>query len=236
MSTSDANEHKPRLLDLFCCEGGAGVGYHRAGFDVVGVDIEPQPRYPFEFHQADALAVLRGEILDLSTFDAIHASPVCHDWSPLASVTGRDGSGDLLLATLDLLPAIGVPWIVENVSGAPLPMQSDLFGRHGVMLCGTMFELRVLRHRLFEASFPLAAPTHGSHVGEFYAPAGHGDPNWKRRDANPHLSGPGYADRCRAAMDTPWMTRDGVSQAIPPAYTEWLGRQLLDHMEETCAA
>lgn len=218
---------KARLLDLFSCAGGAGMGYHRAGFDVVGVDIDPQPNYPFEFHQADAIAVLRGEVLDLSEFDAIHASPVCHDWSPLASVTGTDGSGELLLQTLDLLPSTGLPWIVENVTGAPLPHQSDLFGRHGIVLCGTMFGLQVIRHRLFEASFPLSAPPHGSHVGEFYAPAGHGDPNWKRRDANPHLSGPGYADRCRKAMGMDWVNRDELAQAIPPAYTEHLGLLLM---------
>lgn len=233
---------KPRLLDLFCGAGGAAMGYHRAGFEVVGVDHEPQPNYPFEFHQADALDVLaalehepNGDIADgwlhRQRFDAIHASPVCHDWSPLASVTGTNGTGELLLATLAKLRRIGIPWVVENTTGAPLPFQSDLFGRHGVELCGTMFGLKVIRHRLFEASFALVAPPHGSHVGEFYAPAGHGDPNWKRRDANPHLHGKGYADRCRDAMGIKWMNRDELAQAIPPAYTEWIGRQLLDVLE-----
>ena len=222
-----------RLLDLFCCAGGAGMGYHRAGFEVVGVDIDPQPNYPFEFHQADAIEVL--ESWDLFGFDAIHASPVCHDWSPLASVTGTNGTGALLLQTLDLLPSTGLPWIVENVTGAPLPTQSDLFGRHGAVLCGTMFGLKVIRHRLFEASFPLSTPTHGSHEGEFYAPAGHGDPNWKRRDANPHLSGPGYADRCRDAMGMDWVNRDELAQAIPPAYTEWLGGLLMEHIQAVAA-
>ena len=224
---------KPRLLDLFCGAGGATRGYQQAGFYVVGVDIEPQPNYcGDEFVQMDALVALVGIDGFDEAFDAIHASPVCHDWSPLASVTGTNGTGKLLLNTLDALRHQALPWIVENVSGAPLPNQSDLFGRHGVELCGTMFGLKVIRHRLFEASFPLSAPQHGSHVGEFYAPAGHGDPNWKRRDANPHLSGKGYADRCRAAMGIGWMNRDELAQAIPPAYTEWLGRQLLAVVSE----
>jgi DNA (cytosine-5)-methyltransferase 1 len=215
-----------RLLDLFSGAGGCSVGYARAGFEVVGVDIEPHPDYPFEFHQGDAiewLEMLYDDPSFIAPFDAIHASPVCHDWSPLASVTGRDGSGDLLLQTLAKLPRLGMPWVVENVVGAPLPHQDDLFGRYGVELCGSMFGLKVLRHRLFEASFPITAPPHGSHVGEFYAPAGHGDPNWKRREANPHLSGKGYADRCREAMGIDWMNRDELAQAIPPAYTEHIG-------------
>lgn len=218
---------RPRLLDLFCGAGGCTKGYQRAGFYVVGVDIEPQPNYCGDhFVQADALEYLTRP--EASIFDAIHASPPCHDWSPLASVTGIDGTGALLVQTLELLPQTGRPWVVENVSNAPLPKQSDLFGRHGVVLCGTMFGLKVLRHRLFEASFPVTVPVHGSHTGEFYAPAGHGDPNSRRREANPHLRGKGYADRCREAMGVDWMSRDELAQAIPPAYTEWLGRQLLD--------
>jgi len=217
---------RPRILDLFCGAGGAAMGYYRAGFDVVGVDIKPQPRYPFEFVQADALDVLHEVVLWPGPgFDyaAIHASPPCHDWSPLASVTGSDGTGELLGRTLDHLSHLALPWVVENTSRAPLTPTSDLFGRHGTMLCGTMFGLKVIRHRLFETSFPVPSMTCGSHVGEFYAPAGHGDPNWKRREANPHLSGPGYADRCREAMGIEWMNRDELAQAIPPAYTEWLG-------------
>lgn len=233
----------PRLLDLFCGAGGLAVGYHRAGFEVVGVDLHPQPRFPFEFHQADAIMTLRDLIegrrlgsYSLGDFHAVHASPVCHDWSALASVSGTDGTAELLHLTLDLLPRTGVPWVVENVMGAPLAHQSDLFGRHGVMLCGTMFGLQVLRHRLFEASFSLPAPpSHGSHVGEFYSPAGHGDPNWKRRDANPHLSGVGYADRCRAAMGIDWMNRDELAQAVPPTYSEWVGCHLLAQVSEAAA-
>jgi DNA (cytosine-5)-methyltransferase 1 len=226
---------RPRLLDLFCGAGGSAMGYHRAGFEVVGVDIAPQPRYPFEFHQADALEILADlEILAvvgwLAGFDAIHASPVCHDFSALVNVTGSNGTAELLTRTLQLLPATGLPWVVENVIGAPLPTQSDLFGRHGTVLCGTMFDLKVLRHRLFEASFPLVAPDHGSHDGEFYTPAGHGDPNWRHREAHPNLRGAGYHRRCSEAMGIDWMNRNELSQAIPPAYTEYISAQLMSYL------
>lgn len=224
------------MLDLFCGAGGAAMGYYRAGFDVVGVDINPQPHYPFEFHQGDAIEYLEAHAnIAMShggpTVDAIHASPVCHDWTSLASVSGKNGTAALLTDTLELIQYTGVPWVVENVVGAPLPHQSDLFGRHGVILCGTMFGLKVQRHRLFESSFPIPTPDHGSHEGEFYSVAGHGDPNWKRRDELPHTSGPGYADRCRDAMGIDWMTRDELSQAIPPAYTQFIGEQLIQYVE-----
>lgn len=221
----------PKILDLFCGAGGAGVGYRRAGFDVVGVDIEHQSNYPYHFHKADAIAVLRGEILDLSQFDAIHASPVCHDWSKLSSISGKDGTAILLEQTLDLLRNMSVPWIVENVTGAPLPVQSNLFGQHGVELCGTMFGLKVIRHRLFETSFPVHAPKHGSHEGEFYNPAGHGDPDWRNREKHPHTFGKGYTQRCRDAMGIDWpINRNELAQAIPPAYTEWLGTLMKDEL------
>ena len=224
---------KPRLLDLFCGAGGAAMGYSRAGFEVVGVDIKPQPHYPFEFYQVDALDVLRcwnrtryTALMD-EGFAAIHASPPCQDHSSLASITGGNGTGWLLDATLKLLQDTGLSWVVENVVGAPLPNGSTLFGQHGVELCGTMFGLGVLRHRLFEASFSVAAPLHRPHVGTFYSPAGHGDPNWRHREEHPEMHGLGYADRCREAMGIDWMNRDELSQAIPPAYTEFIGSQLL---------
>lgn len=230
-----------KLLDLFCGAGGSAVGYHRAGFDeIVGVDIEPQPNYPFEFHQADVTQLMFTDkgppvdhfwsMINVSRFDLIHASPPCHDWSPLVSVTGVDGSRDLLVKTLDRLRAQLTPWVVENTMRAPLPNQATLDGRHGVVLCGTMFGLKVIRHRLFETSMPVSAPQHGSHAGEFYTPAGHGDPNWRQRDAQPHRAGAGYANRCRQAMGIDWMNRDELSQAIPPAYTEWIGSRFLEQV------
>lgn len=225
---------KPRLLDLFCGAGGASVGYERAGFTVVGIDIEPQPHYPFSFVQADAmevLATLAGSDASYRAhgpFDVVHASPPCQDHSSLSAVTGKDhGTGWMLEATVERLKEWGGVWVVENVVGAPLSKQPDIFGTFGVELCGTMFGLKVLRHRLFQSSVPLVAPPHGSHIGEFYSPAGHGDPNWSNRENKPHLTGPGYADRCREAMGVDWMNRDELAQAIPPAYTDWIGRQLM---------
>ncbi|WP_216916371.1 hypothetical protein [Nocardia noduli] len=129
---------RPRLLDLYCCAGGASMGYHLAGFEVVGVDIDPQPRYPFEFHRADALEFLAEHGHE---YDAITASPPCHDHTPLKSRAGENGTGWLLHATLAALAAQRAPWIVENVMGADM--------RADIVLCGTMFGLRVYRHRKF---------------------------------------------------------------------------------------
>ncbi|HXC42398.1 MAG TPA: DNA cytosine methyltransferase [Candidatus Dormibacteraeota bacterium] len=145
---------KPRLLDLFCCAGGASVGYDRAGFKVVGVDIAPQPNYPFEFIQADAMSL---DSKFLASFDAIHASPPCQSYSDLAK---RNGNGHkwprLIEPVRRILIRSGLPYVIENVDGSPL--------LHPVVLCGTMFpKLRVLRHRLFEANFVMLAPPHHRH-------------------------------------------------------------------------
>jgi hypothetical protein len=139
-------EARVRLLDLFSGAGGAAVGYARAGFEVVGVDIEPQPNYPFEFHQADALEFCREHGHE---FDAIHASPPCQAYTPLRAVHGKDYP-DMLAATREALEATGLPWVIENVPGAPI--------NSGIFLCGTMFDLRVYRHRWFETPF-----MHGIH-------------------------------------------------------------------------
>ncbi|MGY1869832.1 DNA methylase [Nocardia gipuzkoensis] len=207
----------PRLLDLYCCAGGASMGYHRAGFEVVGVDIRPQPRYPFEFYQGDAL-----EFLDAHghEFDVVAASPPCHDHTPLASRAGVDGSGWLLEATLDRLAAGPAPWVVENVMGASM--------RADVVLCGTMFGLRTYRHRKFaiDPRVPLLPPVpwHPAHTTRTSTK--------KRRrdfDAGMHISITGDVGSWLgpACMGIDWMTGPELSQAIPPAYTEHLGRHLL---------
>ena len=134
---------KPRILDLFCGAGGCSVGYERAGFDVVGVDIAPQPNYPFGFVQADALAAL--EVVPLTTVDAIHASPPCQAFSLATLYHGRENAEkypDLIEPVRKLLLDTGLPFVIENVPGAPI--------RHDVLLCGEMFGLRVHRHRYFE--------------------------------------------------------------------------------------
>ncbi len=128
-----------KLLDLFSGAGGAAMGYHRAGFDVVGVDIKPQPRYPFEFHQADALEYVAAHGHE---FDVIHASPPCQRYSRATRMSGtEENHPDLLQPSIDALEKTGKPYVVENVPGAPM--------KNYLMLCGTMFGLRVFRHRLF---------------------------------------------------------------------------------------
>jgi hypothetical protein len=131
---------RPRLLDLFCGAGGAGMGYHRAGFTVVGVDIQPQPNYPFEFHQADALDC------PLDGYDAIHASPPCQAYAPVTGWRGRhDTHPDLIVPVRARLDDAGVPWVIENVPEAPV--------RPDFLLCGSQFGLRVRRHRAFATSW-----------------------------------------------------------------------------------
>jgi DNA (cytosine-5)-methyltransferase 1 len=175
------------------------------------VDIAPQPRYPFEFHQADALT------FPLDGFDAIHASPPCHDHTPLSSLVGKDGTGWLLAATRKRLLASGVPWVIENVPHAPL--------RPDLVLCGEMFGLRTIRHRWFElwSGFVLQ-PGHPPHTAK--------TSTRKRRscwDAGMHISVTGdvgvYVGLLAMGID--WMTGDELSQAIPPAYTEFIGGLLL---------
>jgi DNA (cytosine-5)-methyltransferase 1 len=201
------------------------MGYHRAGFDVVGVDINPQPRYPFEFHQADAMT------WPLDGYDAIHASPPCQDWSTTSGLNGpRHGTGWMLHATVDRLAQISLPWVVENVKTAPLARQTDLFGAYGVELCGCMFpELRGLLYeaRVFQTSHPFPQPPHRFHqwpqtkmgrpptAGECMQITGHFSdvPEGQRR------------------MGLPGLTQNELAQAIPPAYTEYIGDLLLAVLE-----
>lgn len=202
-----------KALDLFCGAGGASMGLHQAGFEVTGVDINPQPKYPFKFIQADALT------FDLSGFDFIWASPPCQAFTRAQRLQGKEHP--------DLIPYIRfnlafnwirnkVPYVIENVPGAPLINPQ--------MLCGAMFEgLRVYRHRLFEASFDWTPPTHPTHThplqkmgraprdGDFIHVVG-------------NFSG---AQAGRDAMGIQWMTRDGLREAIPPAYSKYIAEQWL---------
>lgn len=213
------------VLDLFCGAGGAAMGYHRAGFDVVGVDIKPQPRYPFPFVQGDALK----PPVRLEAFDAIHASPPCQDYSLNLRGLVRVGVYPRLIDPIrDLARHSGLPWIIENVIGAPLPHQSTLDGAHGLMLCGSMFDLRVLRHRLFEASFSLHPPRGCRHSGSVLNPY---DSESRERFYAAKGSRGGISEAFRSAIDVPWMSASGATEAIPPAYTEYIGHQLLESLE-----
>ena len=216
---------RPVLLDLFCGAGGAAMGYHRAGFDVLGIDIKPQPRYPFTFIQADALT------FPLGGFDAIHASPPCQDYSRSLRHLA-DGYPRLIDPVRNRLQAAGVLWVIENVAGAPLPMQADLFGAYGMELCGTMFRLRVQRHRLFETSFPVAAPRGCDHSAEIINPYNN---EARRRFRAVHGVDP-RRGAWQAAMDVPWMSEAEATETIPPAYTEYIGDQLLGHLTARAAS
>jgi len=215
---------KPRLLDLFCCAGGGGYGYAKAGFEVVGVDISPQPNYPFEFIQDDALKLNPKFI---ASFDAIHASPPCQSYSDLAK---RNGNGHMWPRLIDpvreMLIRSGKPWVIENVEGAPMI--------NPVVLCGTMFKgLRVLRHRLFESNFLIHVPPHGRH------PICHTmdkrKSHYGKTDEMVDFVSVNGGGNCsvaaaRDAMGIDWMNKAELNESIPPAYTEYVGKQMLRHM------
>jgi DNA (cytosine-5)-methyltransferase 1 len=215
---------KLRLLDLFCCAGGAGMGYSMAGFEVVGVDIDPQPRNPLPFIQAD---IFKLDPKFIALFDVIHASPPCQSYSDLAK---RNRNADewprLIEPVRRLLKKTGKPYIIENVDGAPL--------LNPTVLCGTMFPgLRVLRHRLFETNFPLVAPPHGKHpkVHTFDKRKSH---YGKTNDMTDFVQVTGGGNcriaAARDAMGIPWMSKGELNEAIPPAYTHYIGKKLLSHL------
>jgi DNA (cytosine-5)-methyltransferase 1 len=209
------------------------MGYHRAGFEVVGVDVAPQPRYPFEFVQADALGYLASRTwLELQQYDALHASPPCQAFSVGGNMwAGRlapqkERHPDYLAATRDALEATGLPWVIENVPGAPL--------RNAVTVCGYALGLGVKRHRLFESNrMLLVPPCHSSHRGEWVSVFG-GGALTRGKVVAKSKGGANVTDRSHVrhaaasvAMGIGWMTRDELSQAIPPAYTELVGSQML---------
>ena len=223
------------MLDLFCKAGGASVGYARAGFEIVGVDIEKQKRYPFEFIRADALDIM-ADVKFLRSFDVITASPPCQTHSRTKHL--RDAQGktttkvDLIPQTRDALRLSGCPFVIENVPGAPLI--------EPVTLCGSMFGLGVRRHRLFEVDIPRPswAPTQ-THVDDLVTPPRCNHINQGRpigvygsmRDNIP--SGGKTAEtieQAREAMGIDWMIWSELVEAIPPAYTEFIGTYLLNRL------
>ena len=195
------------------------MGYSRAGFEVVGVDIKSQPRYPFECYRGDALSIFDWlpKFRWLNEFDAIHASPPCQAFTEAQRIRGR-AHLDLLTPTRLMLKASGAPWVIENVPGAPM--------RADALLCGAMFDLGVYRHRLFETNFRLPFLLHNH--GKKQAKMGRTPAAGEVMQVVGHFSGVAAA---REAMGINWMTREELSQAIPPAYTEWIGAQLMAHLE-----
>jgi DNA (cytosine-5)-methyltransferase 1 len=218
-----------KILDLFCGGGGAGYGYHLAGFEVVGVDLEPMPKYPFEFVQDNALHFL--DTADLSSFDVIHASPVCKAYTN-CNLSPKHKHLKLINDVRERLEASGKPFIIENVMGAKKDLRASL------MLCGSMFGLPTQRHRLFEignTDLFIVPPGPCRHANATISVVGHsvwdsskvGTPRKdgkKRPDSVPLAIG-------RAAMGISWMGIEELAQAIPPAYTKYIGEQLMSYVE-----
>lgn len=208
---------KPKLLDLFCGAGGASMGYYRAGFEVEGVDINPQPHYPFKFYLADALE------FPLEGYDAYHASPPCQGYSRAGVCIyycDKEKYPKLIEDVKSLFK--DKLWIIENVPGAPIPVSPTLEGDYGLMLCGTMFGLRkVRRHRLFLSSIPIPRPikdcSHREYAMNPY------DKEARERDNIKSHAFKHYG----IAMGIDWMDEDSIGEAIPPAYTEYIGKYLL---------
>lgn len=234
---------RPVLLDLFCGAGGAAMGYHRAGFDVIGVDVEPHPKYPFQLIVGDALDVLdrmvaggTREWIGRGVIAAIHASPPCQAKTTMSNRhRGKGGRAD---SHLDYIAAVrwklahlGKPYVIENVPGA----RRDLY--NPITLSGGMFGLGVERPRLFESNVPLTAPRYVKVVDPIgvYGKAPDGRRLFTRKDGTIQRAARSLEEG-REAMGVGWMTRwEDVTEAIPPAYTEHIGRQLLAHIGQEAA-
>lgn len=229
---------RPKLLDLFCCAGGAARGYQRAGFLVVGVDNRPQPRYAGDaFYQADALDFLREHG---RRFHAIHASPPCQLHTEMMEIRTQDVEEmrgrreDHITSLRPILQEIGVPFVIENVKGAVGLM------RNATMLCGTMFGLRVLRHRYFETNFHLPQPAHPKHAGtvaagQYLGVYGTGGAMWADKAKTRRRSASRAVADWREAMQMPWAAKHELTEAIPPAYTEYVGRFLMEALRSPSA-
>lgn len=228
---------KPLLLDLFCKAGGCSKGYSLAGFDCVGVDIEPQKNYPYRFIQTDALDFLRWLIFDtsrygpswgfwqLTDFKVIHASPPFQAFSVLKHLTTKKHP-ELIVPVRELLIQTGLPYIIENVVGAPLI--------NPVQLCGSSFGLDLRRHRLFESNMPLVGKPcdHDNHPCPIdVSGTGGRRINGRKDGCGGNSRKPKNLAHARLAMGIDWMTRIELAQAIPPKYTEFLGKQAIKYLK-----
>lgn len=210
---------KYRCLDLYCCGGGASLGYEQAGFEAVGVDIEKQPHYRGKFIQADVLEFMMDRD-NWRTFDFIHASPPCQLYSKTTKQFKLKGKEypDLVEPTRKLLQLTGLPYVIENVEGAPLI--------DPILLCGSMFDIPAYRHRLFESNIPLTAPEHKKHIhrvaemgrmpkeGEFITYVG-------------HFAG---VKMVQDFTGLHWLNQKELAQSIPPQYTEYIGKQIIKYL------
>lgn len=225
-----------RIIDLCCCAGGAGVGYARAGFEVTGVDVKRHKRNPHPVIETDALSLDPAWIRD--NFDAAHASPRCQGYTSMRHAKGARGASQDIPAFRDLLEATGLPYVIENVEEAAWDMRSP------VTLCGTMFGLgaqgcELQRHRLFEGNFPLTVPacnhSGGPVIGVYGGHARNRAARHGGRSTRDVWEG-GHAAAASEAMGIDWMTLAEMSEAIPPAYTQFIGEQLMAHIQQRVAA
>jgi DNA (cytosine-5)-methyltransferase 1 len=212
----------PRLLDAFCGEQGSTHGYHLAGWDVEGVDKYPKPRAPHKMHVADAIEFI---LEHGHEYDGIHTGPPCQRYSGTQRIRGNDHP-DLIAPTREALQAVGRPYVIENVGGATGEL------RNPVMLCGAMFGLRTYRHRYFEASFPIMVPGHPPHVAP-QAKMGRPPKSHEFIQCVGNFSGVAEG---REAMGMPWASRDGLREAIPPAFTEYIAAFMLAELGARAAA
>jgi len=209
---------KPKLLDLYCCAGGAGYGYEQAGFDVTGVDITEQPRHKGKFIKSDAIEYLKA---NYKKYDAVHASPPCQEYS-MSSLQFRVAGkkyDDLISVTRDALIKTGLPYIIENVPGSPLI--------NPITLCGLMFGMKTYRHRLFESNIYLKSPKHDKHI--------HANAKMGRKVKDDefiqyvgHFSGVKLVQEMTGLY---WLGQKELAQSIPPQYTKYLGEQLINFLK-----